>query len=185
MQTQARINSREEQQCSLGIAALLDQKDALIQRYGERMETQKKAEALKQAILAEWDKDEEPSRVKVTMETGDDDTEMDTTIAEQGALPEACGRGEQQIYDRLVAFELNPIQWKFEALSYLATITGRNQRMREKGEETQTVQQVYPKLWKYLELMSVLTRYEVATGKDDLTAPVADRFAAAQKVHRT
>ncbi len=61
MQTRAQINSREEQQCSLGMAALLDQKDTLIQRFKKRMEMQKKMEALKQAIQADLDKDEEPS----------------------------------------------------------------------------------------------------------------------------
>ncbi len=58
---------------------------------------------------------------------------MDTTIAEQGKLPEANGIPEQLTHDRLVSLEQSPIQFRFEALSYLDSIARVHKEACETG----------------------------------------------------
>ncbi len=85
-------------------------------------------------------REEEQSLVEIEMETEEvEDTEMDMTIIEQGTLPKVSGWPEQQVYECLVTYELNPIQWRFEALLYLASIVKLNKRFLENMDDTRTV----------------------------------------------
>ncbi len=56
-----------------------------------------------------------------------DTSEMDATIIEQGKLPAIAQTIEDRIYNCLVKFELNDIQWRYEALSYLTSILEVNE----------------------------------------------------------
>ncbi len=127
------------------------------------MAEQKRLEALRQAAQSEMAEDE-PSTVEVMMEMEDVKTEMDTTIAKQGTLPKVQGAAEKQVYECLVTFELNPIQWRYEALSYLTTIVRLNRQAHESGNEMRTVAQVYPRVWLYLGLQGLLMRHEIEMG---------------------
>ncbi len=114
---------------------MLEQKRALWKHLKERVEEQKRLQSLKEAVQSEMGEGKEESIVEITMEMEDVDAKMDTTIVEQGTLPKARGWAEQQVYKRLVTFEMNPIQWRFEALSYLASIVEMNKQAHERGDE--------------------------------------------------
>ncbi len=59
-----------------------------------------------------------------------DTTDMDySTVTEQGRLLEALANVEEQTYCHFVLVETNQIQWKYEALSYLMSITKGNQEV--------------------------------------------------------
>ncbi len=75
----------------------------------------------------------EESRVEISMDTGDMDYSV---VVEQGQLPEALSEVEEQAYSCLVTVEMNQIQWKYEALSYLTSIIKGNQEVQERVDET-------------------------------------------------
>ncbi len=75
---------------------------------------------------------EEQSTVDITMDT----SEMNATIVEQGKLPTAAEMIEDKVYKRLVNYEMNDIQWRYEALSYLTSIFQINKQARDSGSET-------------------------------------------------
>ncbi len=120
---------------------MLKQKNDLYEHLKKRVDEKRKAESLEslaqavQSLVVEGEGEGE-STVEVMMETGDDDHEMDTTIVEQGRLSEANGQAEQLVYEWLVTLEQNPIQFRFEALSYLDSIARVYQQAHEtQGEE--------------------------------------------------
>ncbi len=123
--------------------------------------------------------------VEITMEMDEIDTEMDMTIVDQRKLPKAGGSIEQRVYERLVNFEMNNIQWRYEALSYLVSIVKVNKEAHDRGDEARTVGQAYPRIWACLGLMNLLTRHEVDMGMEDLDTSAAARYRAAKKVHKT
>ncbi len=88
---QAKVGSTEARQIDLGIRALHEQHQVFWIRLCERMTMQ--------VEQVERNREEVQSLVEITMETGDEDTEMDTTIVEQGMLPKVPGRAEQQVYE--------------------------------------------------------------------------------------
>ncbi len=47
-----------------------------------------------------------------------------------------------------------------------------------------TPKEVYPRLWEYLGLKNLLTRYEIETGMEDRHTSAEARFKAAEKVHK-
>ncbi len=167
------------------MATMLEQKEALWKRSQERAEEQKRLESLRQVAQSEMGEGEEQSTVEITMETEDIETEMDTTIVEQGILPKVKGPAEQQVYERLLTLELNHIQWQYEALSYLTMIVRMNQQARESGGETRAVAQVSPRIWAYLGLQNSLTRHEVEMGMEDPNTSMLARFIAIEKAHKT
>ncbi len=65
-----------------------------------------------------------------------DTSEMDSTIIEQGKLPAADQPVEDKVYKRLAKVELNDIQWRYEALSYLTSILQINKEACERGDKT-------------------------------------------------
>ncbi len=67
------------------------------------------------------------------MGTGDMDYSV---VMEQGQLPEALSEVEEQACSHLVMVEMNQIQWRYEAPSYLTSIIKGNQEARERGDET-------------------------------------------------
>ncbi len=170
----SKAGSEEACQYDIGLRMLQEQKNAVWKCLHDQATAQDRE-------LQEG----KPSIIEIMMEMDDVDTEMDTTIIEQGVLPKVRGSIEQQVYDHLVTFELNPIQWRFEALSYLVSIVKVNRQVRERGEETRAVEQAYPKIWAYLGLKNLLTRHETDTGMEDPNTSVVARFTAAEKVHRT
>ncbi len=103
-QARALAKMREAEQCKLGMAAMLEQKNDLYERLKKRVDEKKKLESLEslaqavQSLVVEGEGKGE-STVEVTMETGDEDHEMDMTIVEQGKLPEANGPAEQLVYE--------------------------------------------------------------------------------------
>ncbi len=103
----ARAGSEEARQCDLGLDALRGQKEVLFRRLTERL-----AEPRRPLPSEEG---EEPSTVEIMMDT----SEMDMTIVKQGRLPIAAETIEDKVYKRLVSFEMNDIQWRYDALSYL------------------------------------------------------------------
>ncbi len=129
---------------------------------------------------------EQAPLVEIMMDTEEIDAEMDMTVVEQGILPEAPAQSiEATIYDHLVTFKLNNIQWRFEALTYLVLILETNQKACSSGDETRTPKEAYPKLWAYLGFRNLLTRYEIETGKEDPNTSAAAQFGAAERVHKT
>ncbi len=67
-------------------------------------------QATEQGRQLQNERGEEQSTIEITMEMDEIDTEMDTTIVEQGTLPNPAQTIEAKIYDRLVRFEVNDIQ---------------------------------------------------------------------------
>ncbi len=66
-----------------------------------------------------------------------DTDELDySVVVEQGQLPEALSKVEEQAYSHLVMVEMNQIQWRYEALLYLTSIIKGNQEVQEQGHET-------------------------------------------------
>ncbi len=124
---------------------------------------------------------EEESTVDITMDT----SEMDATIIEQGKLLEPAQMVEGRIYERLVRFEMNDIQWKFEALTYLISILQVNKWACDSGSKMRTPGEAYPKLWTYLGLKNLLTPYEKDTGMDDQHTSAEAQFEAAKRMHET
>ncbi len=119
MRRQSKPESEEARQCDIRLRALQEQQTVLYARLHERV--------VVSAEQVQRNREEEQSLVEIQMETEEVvDTEMDTTIIEQGTLPKASGSPEQQVYKRLVTYELNPIQWRFKALLYLASIVKVN-----------------------------------------------------------
>ncbi len=97
---------------------LQEQKEAVWERLAKR----------KARMDVEWDQwiqaGEEESRVDIMVDMADLDHSI---IAEQGRLPEALTPVDEQVYCHLVLVEMNQIQWKYEALSYLTSIIKGNQ----------------------------------------------------------
>ncbi len=118
---------REVQECNKALDMLQKQKEALWACLEK-----KKAE-----MEAEQDRwiqaGEEESRVDIMMDTSDMDCSI---VAEQGQLPKAITAVEEQAYHHLVLVEMNQIQWKYEALSYLTSIIKGNQEAWDQGTET-------------------------------------------------
>ncbi len=76
-----------------------------------------------------------------------DMSEMDyMTVAEQGQLPAAVQDIEDKVYAHLVKLEMNEIQWKYKALSYLTSILSVNKEAREHGDEEQMAGEAYPRI---------------------------------------
>ncbi len=69
-----------------------------------------------------------------------DTTDLDYSIVtEQGRHPEALQPVEEQAYSHLVSLEMNEIQWRYEALSYLTSILKVNQEARDQGTDTRDI----------------------------------------------
>ncbi len=173
----SKAGSKEACQCTVGLEALWAQKEALWTRLQDQI--------TKQGRQLQPEPEEELSTVEITMEMDEIDTEMDTTIVEQGKLPKADQTLEEQVYERLVKYEMNNIQWRYEALSYLVSIIEVNKQARTSGDETRTVREAYPKMWAYLGLKNLLTRYEVEAEMEDQYMSAEARFKAAEKVYKT
>ncbi len=116
----------------------MDQKNA----HWDRL-TEKPAE---QTRPQQGEEGEDEPRVDIMMDT----SEMDSTIVEQGKLLAAAQPVEDKVYKRLAKLELNDIQWRYEALSYLTSILHVNQEAHNSRDETQMVGEAYPKMWVYL-----------------------------------
>ncbi len=175
VKAQSAAHSEEAHQCDIGLEAVRQQKTTLWTHL----------QVCQQAEEAQRHREEEQSLVEIRMETDEIDIEMDMTIVEQRTLPKAGGSTEQEVYEHLVAFELNAIQWRFEALFYLATIVKRNKEAQERGDETRMPAQAYLRIWAYLGLKNLLTRHEVEKGTEDPNTSVAARYKAAERVHQT
>ncbi len=121
------------------------------------------------------------STVNITMDT----SEMDATIVEQGKLLAAAWTVEGKVYECLRKFEMNDIQWRFKALSYLTSILQVNKQARDSGGEMQTTGEAYPKIWAYLGLKNLLTQYEKDTGLEDRYTLAEAQFEAAKRMHDT
>ncbi len=91
----------------------------------------------KEIADAEWVKwieaGEEESIVEITMETSTLDYSV---VEEQGQFPKALSEEEERVYGRLVTVEMNQIQWKYEALTYLNSLTEGNRSAQQEGDET-------------------------------------------------
>ncbi len=177
VKAQSKAGSEEARQCDIGFDTLGIQRDVLWTRLYEQAAEQEKQ--------LQGNRGEEPSAVEITMEMDEIDTKMDTTIVEQGKLPKADQTIEEQVYERLVKFEMNNIQWRYEALSYLVSILEVNQQARTTADETRTTGQAYPKIWAYLGYKNLLTRYEMEMGMEDPHTSAEARFKAAQKAYKT
>ncbi len=70
---------------------------------------------------------------------------------------------EEQAYTSLVLVEMNQIQWKYEALSYLTSIIKGNQEVWDQGTETRGPGEAYLMIWKYLGFRNLLTQLEEQT----------------------
>ncbi len=182
--TRALARTREAEQCNLGMAAMLEQKNDLYAHLKKRVEEKKKAESLAQAIQSPVveGEDEAESTVEVMMETRDE--EMDMTIIEMGKLWEANGQAEQLVYERLQSLEQSSIQFKFEVLSYLDSIVRVYWQARETRGKERLIQEVYPRMWTYLSLRNLLMRHEVERGEEDPNTQIAARFAAADRAYQ-
>ncbi len=110
------------------------------------------------------------------MDTGNMDYSI---VVKQGRLPEALTDMEEQAYCHLVLVEMNQIQWKYEALSYLTLIIKGNQEAREQGTEMRGPGVAYPRMWKYLSFRNLLTQLE----EKDPYMSVEARFKAAKTMH--
>ncbi len=156
------------------LKALQDQKEVLWQRLEQRV-----AEVSVKRV--QWiEAGEEESRVDITM----DMTNLDySTVAEQGQLPAALQPVEDQVYGRLVSLEMNEIQWRYEALSYMTSIPKVNQEACGQGNETRGPGEAYLRIWAYLGFRNLLTQYEKDSGREDLYTLAEARFKAAQKTH--
>ncbi len=153
-----------------------DQKDALWECL-----TNKLAELTRQ----QSEEGEEESRVEITMEmSAMEMSELDATIIEQGKLLAADQPVEDKVYKRLAKVELNDIQWRYEVLSYLTSIIQINKEVCKRGDNTRTPREAYPKIWVYLGLRNLLTKYEKDTGMEDRYMLADARFKAAEKMHR-
>ncbi len=84
----------EAQQCDIRLVALRDQKQRLWDRLTDLVNEQQRQQQQRQ----QSEGDEDQSRVEIKMDT----EELDTTIAEQGKLPEATQLIEEKVYSRLV-----------------------------------------------------------------------------------
>ncbi len=125
---QSKSDSEETCQYEIGLDTLQQKRDVLW--------THLQDQAFEQGRQLQGE-GEQSSLVKVTMETEEIDTEMDMTVIKQGILPEAPAQSlEVTIYECLVTFEPNDIQWQFEALSYLVSILETNKKARSSGDET-------------------------------------------------
>ncbi len=127
---QAAVESEEARQCEIGIEVLKDQKNALWERLAEKLAERKRQQQSEEG--------EEESRVEITMETSMMETsELDySTVVEQGKLLAAVQPVEDKVYKCLVKLELNDIQWRYEALSYLTSILQVNKEAHNSGDET-------------------------------------------------
>ncbi len=59
-----------------------------------------------------------------------------------------------------MSLEMNEIQWKYEALSYLTSILKVNQEAHNQGTKTRGPGETYPRIWKYLGFRNLLTQYK-------------------------
>ncbi len=75
---------------------------------------------------------EEESRVDITMDTSGLDYSV---IEEQGQFPKVLTPEEEKVYAHLVMVEVNQIQWRYEALTYLSSLIARNKSTQQEGEE--------------------------------------------------
>ncbi len=165
---------REAQECDRALDQLQKQKEMLWEHLEKR----------KAALEAEWDQriqaGEEESRVNINMDTSDMDHSI---VAEQGWLPKAITDVEEQVYHCLVLVEMNQIQWKYEALSYLTSIIKGNQEAWDQRTETRGPGEAYPKMWKYLSFRKLLTQLKEMTMREDPYMSVEARFKAAKMTH--
>ncbi len=123
---------------------------------------------------------EEEYVVEISMDTG----EMDYTIVEeQGQLLKALSEGEEQAYSRLVMVEMNQIQWKYEALSYLNSLIKGNKEAQQEGNEMRGPGEVYPRLWKYLGFRNLLMPLKEKMLNEDPYTSAVSRLKAAKKMH--
>ncbi len=118
---------------------------------------------------------EEESRVDITMDTSKLDY---LTVIEQGRLPAALQPVENQVYSHLVSLEMNEIQWRYEALSYMTSILKANQEACDQGNETRGPGEAYPRIWAYLGYRNLLTQYEKDSGREDPYTSAEARFKA-------
>ncbi len=87
-------DSEEMRQCDIGLEALRQQREVLWARLHDQATEQGRQ------LQSEWS--EESSAVEIMMETDEIDTEMDTTIVEQGILPKPSQTIKENIYSHLV-----------------------------------------------------------------------------------
>ncbi len=57
-------------------------------------------------------------------------------VEEQGQFPKALSEEEERVYGHLVTVEMNQIQWKYEALTYLNSLIKGNRSTQQEGDET-------------------------------------------------
>ncbi len=157
---QARLSTEEIQQCDYGLRALIGQRRVRLDRLA-------KQPTVSVEPVQQVEEEEEESRVEITMETDDIETEMDDTIIEQGVLPEANTKAEEQAYQRLKTCESTELQWRYEALLYLLTVIRVNDRMRATKKDSRRIAHTHPRVWTYLGLRNLLTRYEMDNGVED------------------
>ncbi len=69
----------------------------------------------------------------ITMETSALDYSV---IEEQGQFPTVLTPEEERVYAHLVTVEVNQIQWRYEALTYLSSLIDGNKCTQLEGKET-------------------------------------------------
>ncbi len=76
------------------------------------------------------------------IQAGEEPSAVDTSaleysiIEEQGQFPKALSPEEEKVYSRLVSIEVNHIQWRYEALTYLSLLIAGIKKAQQQGEET-------------------------------------------------
>ncbi len=127
--------SEETRQCDIGLEALRQQREVLwAHLHNQATEQGRQLQSEGRGLQSE--RGEKPSAIEIMMETDEIDTEMDMTIVEQGILLKPAQTIEANIYSRLVKYEANDIQWRFEARAYLITILEVNKQARASGDDT-------------------------------------------------
>ncbi len=117
---------RDTDETEVAFQHLAEQKEWLL----EKMKRRKEIADVEQAKRIEAG--EEESRVDITMDTSSLDYPV---IEEQGQFPKVLTPEEKKVYAHLVMVEVNQIQWRYKALTYLSLLLAGNKSTQQEGKE--------------------------------------------------